>query len=314
MERELPFLATIAGCLRWLEELLNILSGPLLVAGLGLALVDLLTDGALLTSQPELLYAWAIAMALGLDAQLVGTSAKLGRALRSQRYWTAAGCTVLVLALSYVAFLAAQVFATQEAHGWTTAQALSALGMDGTTWLIQRSALSVVLVVLSGLLRYTRPLVSGTQEERARLERELELEPLRAAVRMRKARGWRAVAASAFAKDAQTSTEPITDWPPTGPGTPRIGGASSVQSLPEDIPQMPPRLITHRLTPAERRSIQKRARANGLRATAFAALDDDPTLSRKTLRAILGCAQTTANSLYAEWDYTRQRAARELAQ
>jgi hypothetical protein len=55
--RELPFLAGIAGLLRWLEELANIVSGPLLTAGLAIALIDLLTDGALLTTQPWLLYA-----------------------------------------------------------------------------------------------------------------------------------------------------------------------------------------------------------------------------------------------------------------
>jgi hypothetical protein len=56
--RELPFLAGIAGLLRWLEELANIVAGPLLTVGLAIALIDLLTDGQLLASQPELLYGW----------------------------------------------------------------------------------------------------------------------------------------------------------------------------------------------------------------------------------------------------------------
>src|SRR5260370_6605943 len=216
-ERELPMLAAIASFFHWIEEFLAICSGPLLVAGLGLALVDLLTDGRLLATQPELLFAWAIAMALGLDAQLVGTAAKLGRAVRTQHYWTAFFCTILVAALSYVAFLAAQVFATQEAHGWTTSQALAALGMDGTTWLVERSILSVVLVVLSGLLRYTPPGQATVIEERTKLERELELEPLRQRVRAGKALGATALARNmALAMAGKAPTEP----PPTGPGTP----------------------------------------------------------------------------------------------
>src|SRR5260370_41088440 len=104
-EREFPLMAAIGGLFRWLEELLTLLSGPLLTAGLGLALVDLLTDGRLLATQPELLFAWAIAMALRLDAQLVGTAAKLGRAVRTQPYWTAFFCTILVAARATSPFL-----------------------------------------------------------------------------------------------------------------------------------------------------------------------------------------------------------------
>lgn len=233
-ERELPLMAAIGGTFRWLEELLTLLSGPLLTAGLGLALVDLLTDGKLLATQPELLFAWAIAMALGLDAQLVGAAVKLGRALRTARYWSALAYFILVAALSYVAFLAAQVFATQEAHGWTTAQALAALGMDGTTWLIQRSALSVALVVLSGLLRYTPPRAATIADERAKLERELALEPLRQQVRAGRALGYVQLARNATLAitgkaPAQATGAPVSasdggpEWPPqppTGPGSP----------------------------------------------------------------------------------------------
>src|SRR5260221_8795961 len=193
----------------WFESLRTLLCGPLLTAGLMIALTDLLTEGRLLTTQPELLYAWAIAMGAGLDAQLIGSSVKVGRAARTGHPWQAVLYGVLVVALSYVAFIAAQVFATQQAYGITMSEALGRLGMDGTTWLVQRSILSVVLVVLSGLLRYTAPGQATIIEERAKLERELTLEPLRAQVRMRKALGWRDVAATAFAKGPQIITKPI---------------------------------------------------------------------------------------------------------
>src|SRR5260221_673827 len=282
-ERELPWLAAIAGFFHWCEELLNILSGPLLVAGLGLALVDLLTDGKLLATRPELLFAWAIAMALGLDAQLVGTAAKLGRAVRMKRYGVAAGCTILVAALAYVAFIAAQVFATQEAHGWTTSQALAALGMDGTTWLVERSILSVVLVVLSGLLRYTAPGQATTIEERAKLERELELEPLRAQVRVRKALGGRAVL-TALAKGVENMSP---DIPPTGPGTPQPALRPATDIAPDTlVPAVEPsaqtalRLMPPRRTQADKRAMRKRARMAGLRASPFYPLDPDRPLSK----------------------------------
>jgi hypothetical protein len=105
-ERELPFLAGIAGVLRWLEELANILSGPLLTAGLAIALIDLLTDGRLLDSEPSLLYGWAVSQAIGVDAQLVGAWDKARQAVRARRYWSLAGLLVLGLALAYVAWIA----------------------------------------------------------------------------------------------------------------------------------------------------------------------------------------------------------------
>ncbi len=315
-ERELPMLAAIASFFHWIEEFLAICSGPLLVAGLGLALVDLLTDGRLLATQPELLFAWAIAMALGLDAQLVGTAAKLGRAVRTQHYWTAFFCTILVAALSYVAFLAAQVFATQEAHGWTTSQALAALGMDGTTWLVERSILSVVLVVLSGLLRYTPPGQATVIEERTKLERELELEPLRQRVRAGKALGATALARNmALAMAGKAPTEA----PPTGPGTPQPALHPAPDIAPdtfaidwEEQAQQPLRVMPRRMTAADQRAVRKRARMAGLRAAAFDALDHDPTMSRKALRSILNCAQTLANELYSAW--VREHEREEVAQ
>jgi hypothetical protein len=227
--RELPFLAGIAGTLRWIEELANILAGPLLTVGLAIALVDLLTDGRLLTSQPGLLYGWAVSHAVGVDMQLVGSWDRARQALRARRSWELLGLLVLGVALAYVGWVAAQVFALQESQGLTTAQALARLGMDSTTWLIQRSALSVLLVCLSGWTRYHPPAATSTADERAQLERELELEPLRAAVRARKALGWRDVG-RAIAQGSSPSepsdpesfpdSESFPEVPPSGPGTP----------------------------------------------------------------------------------------------
>ena len=89
-----------------------------------------------------------------------------------------------IVPLAYVGFLASNVFATQQSQGLTTAEALARLGMDGTSWIVQRSALAVALVVLSGLLRYRLPAAEASAaDERERLARELELEPLRAQLR-----------------------------------------------------------------------------------------------------------------------------------
>jgi hypothetical protein len=122
------------------------------------------------------------------------------------RVWPAIGYIILCLALGYVGYLASDVFATQEANGITTAQALARLGMDSATWIIQRSLLAVVLVFLSGFLRYVAPLkttataediAAQTEQERLRIEAELKLEPLRERLQAQKMRGASETAAAA---------------------------------------------------------------------------------------------------------------------
>jgi len=264
-EHELPLLAGIAAFLAWLESLAVILSGPLLTLGLGIALVALLTDGQLLTTAPWLLYTWAVTQAIGVDAQLVGSAFMVRRSLHAGRPWAAVGYGVLVLALGGVAYIAAQVFATQQADGISTTQALQRLGMDGTTWIVQRSALSVLLVILSGLLRYIAPakVKVSAEHERAELERELTLEPLRQRLRAQKAVGVAALARQALS--AATGREPTSvpmvstegkatpsQRPPTGPGTPVAAPAAEPARSPSR-PRSPAVLRLTPDTPAQRR-------------------------------------------------------------
>src|SRR5215469_10489561 len=137
-ETELPLLGWIAGLLRWLEELIVLASGPLLMAGLGIGLVALLSDGALLVTAPWLVYAWAISQTVGVDGQLVGAWYRVSVAVARRRVGVALAFAFLGLLLAYVAYVAyvaALVFATQETYHLSTAQALAHLGMDSTSWL-----------------------------------------------------------------------------------------------------------------------------------------------------------------------------------
>lgn len=233
-ESELFMLAGLGAIIRWLEELASLLSGPVLTLGLGIALIDLLTDGRLLASVPALLFAWAASQAVGLDAQLVGSSAKLAAALRRRRWLAALGFTLLVVALGAVAYQASAVFAIQQADGISTQTALTRLGMDTATWLLERSALAVFLVVLSGLLRYVAPakMTVTLEDERAKLERELTLEPLRQRLRATQVGGWRSVAEQALHGQTPTPvptpeavTTPPSETPPElPPDGPQDGG------------------------------------------------------------------------------------------
>lgn len=218
-------LGALAGVIRWIEDLVNLLSGPLLTLGLGIALVALLTDGQLLARVPALLYVWAISQAAGVDAQLVSTWDRARIALREHRYWSLVGLVVLGGVLAYVAWVAAQVFALQESQGIPTAQALTLLGMDSSSWLVQRTALQVFLVALAGWTRYHKPapdVAADTEAERQQLEADLLLEPLRAQKRAMQARGVRGVVAAAMGKEtpAQGETPPAPSGEAPGPSTP----------------------------------------------------------------------------------------------
>jgi hypothetical protein len=188
---ELPLLAGIAAFLRWCEELVILFSGPLLLVGLGIGLVALLSDGALLLTAPWLLYAWAISQTVGVDGQLVGAWYRVSLAIARRRWGVALAFVLLGLLLAYIAYVASLVFATQQAYHLTTSQALIHLGMDGTSWLWQRSAVSVLLVCLSGYLRYRAPRrrVQSLEERKRAIQEQMELATLRRHARQAQAQG-----------------------------------------------------------------------------------------------------------------------------
>ncbi len=99
--------------------------------------------------------------------------------------------------------------------------------------------------------------------------------------------------------------------PPPDGGTPMIVDASTRREPVEEAPQELLRLITPRPTPDEQRAVEKRARTAGLRATAYALLDHSPHMRKNRLRKILGCAQTTADRLYAEWQQLQREEQQE---
>ena len=213
-ERELPMLAGIGFLFQWIEEFLVIVSGPLLTVGLGIGLVDLLSDGALLVTSPVLLYVWAIAQTVGVDGQMIGAWAKVGKQFRKGNWLAGAGYLLLGLILAYVGFVSGLVFAYQASYHITIAEALAKLHIDSVSWLWQRTAVSVGLVCLSGLLRYTPPRVQLSLEEQKR--RIAERAELQADKREAQAQGFKGlvglakgVAASAAAKGTSVADVPL---------------------------------------------------------------------------------------------------------
>jgi hypothetical protein len=70
-------------------------------------------------------------------------------------------------------------------------RALGRLGMNSTSWLWQRSAVSVLLVCLSGYLRYRAPRkqMLSLQERKRAIEEQIELDALKAKHRTQQAHG-----------------------------------------------------------------------------------------------------------------------------
>ena len=257
-EREMPLLGAIAACLRWVEELVVLVSGPMLTVGLGIGLVSLLSDGALLVSAPWLLYAWAISQTVGVDGQLVGTWYRVSVAVSKRRWGVVCAFIVLGVALAYVGYIGALVFAMQQSYHLTTGQALARLGMNATTWLWQRAAVSVFLVCLSGYLRYRAPRqdTRTLAEKRQALHDQMELEALRQQQQAQRLRGAvglvRGAVAAASARDAapppsvdDTDSDPDSDTdgqaaaPREGVSAASAPPLSSASSLPMRWPRQP---------------------------------------------------------------------------
>lgn len=273
-ERELPMLAGIAAFFRWCEELLNILNGPLLMFGAGIALVDLLTDGALTATDQALLFAWAISQALGIDLQLLACFARARMAMLRHHYWALVGWILLGIPLAVATWQAGYVYALQQSEHISEAAALAEAGMDRRTWLAWRVALAVLLVCLAGWTRYVAPRINAEQsaaEERAKLEREIEMEPLRQRLRQQQLRGLRSAGAAFLGRD---ETPPK---PPTGPGTPsqkQPAETGVITPAPNVVQMTAPRTRRQRRQVARNRtSVEARARRvyqPGMSASALA--------------------------------------------
>src|SRR5260221_13299524 len=222
-QRELPMLAGIAAVIRWFESLILLIAGPLLTIGLGVAVVDLATNNALLNSVPWLLVAWGIGLAIGLDAQVIAAWDRVGVAFRQRQWFVLALYLVVGVALGYVGYIACAVFGFEHALGYSEQQSLSMMGVNAMLYQYQRAFLAVALVALSALNRYHPPQVS-LADERAEIHRELELTPLRQRLTEMRATGAvnvaRAVRNAAVGKQTVKRSAPTPPRFPTGGGSP----------------------------------------------------------------------------------------------
>lgn len=218
-----PFLiGWIAAFLRWVELLLFTISAPVLMAAACIAAVDILTGGALLASHPEFLIVFGVALAVGMDALLPAAWERVREAWAQKQWGTLVLWVVIGIWTGAVMFTALQVFGIEQAQHVTEEQALLMAGISPEQFQLTRNLLTIVLGGLSGFARvHQRPV--GRAEERAYLEKELELEPLRQ--QLEGVKGKRLVGAvqtgkAVLAAARNTSTTPEPEPPAPAPDKP----------------------------------------------------------------------------------------------
>src|SRR5260221_6298273 len=269
-QRELPMLAGIAAVIRWFESLILLIAGPLLTIGLGVAVVDLATNNALLNSVPWLLVAWGIGLAIGLDAQVIAAWDRVGVAFRQRQWFVLALYLVVGVGIGYVGYVGCAVLGFVLAVGYSEQQALDMMGVNAMLYQYQRAFLAVALVALSALNRYHPPQVTWA-DDGAELHRELELIPLKQRLTEMKAVGavnlTRSVAATAAGKAKVKHATPPRY--PTGGGSPTSASNGAGQQASYSTPEL------LRLQPAARKTA-----VLGARERVFRLLGKNPNLTK----------------------------------
>lgn len=149
-----PFLiGGIADLLRWFELLIFTISAPVLTVATVIAVVDLLTGGRLLASQPNLVFAFGVALAIGIDSQLPAACERVRDAWESKRVLALLLWAVIALWTGAVIYTALRVFSIEQAQHVSETEALALIGIDPNLFSSQRDLLAVVLLGLSGFAR-----------------------------------------------------------------------------------------------------------------------------------------------------------------
>lgn len=134
----------------WFEEVVNLLSGPLLAVSAAVAIVDLLTDGQIHISLQPLAIGWAIAQGFGLDFQLLSLGYKARSAMQEGKKARFAGVMVIALILGAVALQSGAIFAAQSAQAEGISHALLQLDINPTILIYERAGLAVLLLFIAG--------------------------------------------------------------------------------------------------------------------------------------------------------------------
>lgn len=175
LERILGWLAT---GIRFVEDVNSILSSVLISLALTIAVMDLVTGGALLQHLSALVYLWAGSVAVGVEATLVSAFDRAHQAWLEARRSHAALWLGLGILLAAVGFVGVTAFTLQQSLHIGETVALSMMGLSPLAFDLGRSALTVLLACVAGV---TRPRKKPTthQDRKRELQEAIDIEPLK---------------------------------------------------------------------------------------------------------------------------------------
>jgi hypothetical protein len=173
----LPGIAFLSACWRWFEELIVVLSAPMLLFGAGITVVDLLTDGSATLAVPWLLFAWAVSQAMGIEANVSGAVHKAKLAYERGAWFPMILYILLVCALGAVVIIAGYAYSYHQAQGIPIQDSLRDLGIDPAMWTMSRSILAFALIAISAAMRFTGKKPDAASKAQ-KLREEIELLPL----------------------------------------------------------------------------------------------------------------------------------------
>lgn len=280
LEKVLRGLAT---AIRFIEDLNGILSSVFISLALILAVMSLITGGALLQAVPWTLWLWAGALAVGVEATLVSAFDRTHQAWIELRKLAAVAWASLGVMLALVSFVAVASFTLSQSLHIDEAAALRMMGLSPLAFDLGRSLITVLLACIAGLARPRKKPI--THQDRMReLQEQIALEPMRQQLESLRARG----------KSRRTPPQL-----PTGLGTPaQMPTRENIE--PAQTPQV---LRLAGLSESGRRRV---ARAKmTLRDRVWKALDTDASLSKNDLAKRYRCSPSRASELKREWTEAR---------
>ena len=163
-QEQYPGLKTLSYYIGFLEQLLAILSEPLLIACAALAVVDFVTGGKLLTL-PAIMYIWAGSLAVAVTACFIVTWRRAIYALTLNRYGAALGLVMLGLALGVVDWSAVDVQSLQQTLGLSFSSALAELNLNIILITHLRSGVAIAMAIVVAMSNHAQ-VASATAPKR----------------------------------------------------------------------------------------------------------------------------------------------------
>ena len=149
-----PGLNGLSYYIGYLEQLLAVLSEPLLIGCASLAVIDFITGGGLL-SLPAIMYIWAGSLAIAVSACFIVTWRRAIKAFTLNYYGTAFWLALLGSALGLVDWSAVDVQSLQQTLGVSFISALSALNVNIVVITHIRSAVAIAMAIVVAISNHT---------------------------------------------------------------------------------------------------------------------------------------------------------------